>query len=253
MDDKIDSSFCDIVISFLPRPDTENIVNVEPSGITETSSEQHTAVVKIYYLQLDFERNILKSGEGIHSYPKFTWTTFYLDKIATDDQLKMAIKYGLGHAFGMGNYVILDQGLDNGTVGIGKPPSIMVNRIMPIDYNEFEITPIDIEELKSLYGNLGFESESNNKTNLDQSTFYKNKFKSELAIGSVSAETFDQTMLYFKNNGEMNVAENGKFLGHVIMPSWFKKNITWWLDGSITEGEFATSIQYLKENGILTF
>jgi hypothetical protein len=53
------------------------------------------------------------------------------------------------------------------------------------------------------------------------------------------------------NNGIINVPNSNQTNQIMHIPSWFKRNPEWWLDGFISDNEFGSGIQYLIQKGII--
>jgi len=47
-----------------------------------------------------------------------------------------------------------------------------------------------------------------------------------------------------------DLAESGEASGQDI-PAWVKNNARWWVEGTISDNEFVSAIQFLVEQGII--
>lgn len=243
-----DYSKCDITISFKPKP-PDIPASGELVGVT-TYFNNHTANIEIYYRQVVYDKQVSTSKSGGYAYYTSTWTPRYADFLAADPQLRMAIRHELGHSFGLGHYDISDTEMQRWESGQEDLPSIMVKVIVPIGNNFFDITTVDVQQIKSLYGDNGFSSSNNSINVKDVTSNDKDNFKQWL-VGQASKIDLYGNLLHITNGNYVKLPPSYKYSGHVQMPSWFKMNIMWWVDGKISDNEFFASMQYLLDKGIL--
>lgn len=153
-----DSSKCDIQISFLSSP-TNTPDTIEPVGYTQYNFTNHTAKIVIYYQQLVFSIIDHETSDSRYIYHQYTPVSQYFNKVAPDSQLRMTFDHELGHALGLGHYQITNEEIYN--LESGKElevPSIMVPIVVPAGNTHYSITPVDVQQLKSLYGESGFKT-----------------------------------------------------------------------------------------------
>lgn len=153
-----DSSKCDIQISYLPSP-TNTPDSKEPVGYTQYDFENHKAKIVIYYLQLVFSLTDQETRDSNYIYHNYIPVSQYYNRLAPDSQLRMTFDHEFGHAFGLSHYAIPDSEIND--IESGKEfevPSIMVPVVVPTGNTHYSINPIDIQQLKSLYGESGFKS-----------------------------------------------------------------------------------------------
>lgn len=153
-----DSSKCDIQISYLPSP-TSNPDTIEPVGYTQYDFSNHKAKIVIYYQQLVFSLIDQETSDSRYIYHHYIPESQYLNKVAPDTQLRMTFDHELGHALGLGHYTISNEEISN--IVSGKEievPSIMVPIVVPAGNTHYSITPVDVQQLKSLYGETGFKN-----------------------------------------------------------------------------------------------
>ena len=124
---------CDIVVRFFSSVSSDDsyFVGIKSGGVTYYDSNQHKAYVKILY-----DGMMLPQIQGV-------------------------IRHELGHAFGLGHYIVAEGNLKRIAIGLEDSPSIMVG-VVPND-NHYSITPYDTQELKRKYGNEGFQNTENNE------------------------------------------------------------------------------------------
>jgi hypothetical protein len=163
-----DYTKCDITVSYEPQPNS-TVSDTEPIGVTQYDFQNHKASIIIYYNLVDYYTEIHAQ------YEKFA--PYYTDKFASDAQLQFTIRHELGHAFGLGHYVentttsyspiICSYNCNSNppNFDVGKDlvdtPSLMITGIGPIGYdqaNKIHVKPQDVDELKSLYGESGFNA-----------------------------------------------------------------------------------------------
>jgi hypothetical protein len=71
--------------------------------------------------------------------------------------------------------------------------------------------------------------------------------------GKISDDTFGNTIQYLINTGIIQKAnENRTSLDQTVhIPTWFKNNAGWLVDGQISYSDFISEIQYLLKNGMI--
>ena len=124
------SDGCNITLQFVANPTPAQQNSPDVMGVTYLHTD-HTAHVEIFYNSADTEGELL-------------WT----------------IKHELGHAFGLGHYMITKDERDQNFV-YSKSIMIPISLTPWVDSGATmdvrpTITPMDIEQLKSLYNNQGF-------------------------------------------------------------------------------------------------
>ena len=75
------------------------------------------------------------------------------------------------------------------------------------------------------------------------------------ADGRISGQEFARSIQYMMAEGIVVVpgggGPEGSGGGEVSIPAWVKDSARWWADGRISDGEFASGIQYMVEAGII--
>ena len=75
------------------------------------------------------------------------------------------------------------------------------------------------------------------------------------ADGRISGQEFARSIQYMMAEGIVVVpgggGPEGSGEGEVSIPAWVKDSARWWADGRISDGEFASGIQYMVEAGII--
>lgn len=283
------SDLCNIVIQFQPAPLTNQQTAdiVDPVGITTWNFETHTASIVIYYDMIDYNTSVTYSSDQVGLNPitqseavrnggfiHYSGTPYYSNSLASDPQLNMAIRHELGHAFGLGHYIMSDTEMKEWDTGQIDPPSIMIPNLPPQGYNEFAITTIDIKQLKSLYSSSGFggtispQNTTQDTTQITQTTpplpqpqtlpspipsWIKNNAK-WWSQGQVSDDEFVKGIQYLVQDGIIQIPQTqaSPSEGSQQIPQWVKNTAGWWADGQVSDADFVKAVQYLVSSGIIT-
>ena len=157
------TSTCDVVIDFARKPvDPQEQLKV--IGITEFIKEKSQSFITIYYLQI----NTCKKSDNYYIYI----FPCYGNEMRTTDQIGTTLRHEFGHTLGLGHYSadnpeVTKQWAKNGV----DAPSVMV----PFDYENTKlvnIKPIDVEKVRSIYGEKGFLSPGD-QTKIQTDSKYK--------------------------------------------------------------------------------
>lgn len=256
-----DKSVCDISIYFKRKPvDTGQIF--QEAGFTKPDKLNKKAYIEIYYLgvSINTEQKLVGSDSN-YNYYETTSTPYFTGYLAADPQIDMTIRHELGHAIGLGHYIVNNDELSAITTGKEDLPSIMVTNIIPYGVLHYSITPNDVNEVRSIYDNKGFGTathvSSKESTNLELVT--KTSIPSTVkntakwwAEGSIQDSDFIQGIQYLIQQGIMKIpptTSNSSSSQHV--PVWVKNNAGWWAQGQISDDEFVKGIEYLIQSGII--
>ena len=246
---------CDVVIKFFPKPPDEEKYKV--AGTTNTD-DLNKIITTIYYLDIEQERTVelVQGYYGSYNVPIIKYS--YSDRFMPETPLMMIIKHELGHALGLGHYIVEDENrLQRWYDGIERPPSIMIP-IKPIKIIDASITQLDIEKVISIYGREGFNLEG-----IEQEAsvtvlpdWVKNSAR-WWADGLISDGDFTQTIQYLIQNKIMVIPVGDLDYSDLLVtdyepiPEWIQNNAGWWADGLISDGDFISGIKYLVEQGII--
>ena len=155
-----DYTKCDITIHFLPRPQTKDEEFVA-LGITIPNFETGKTNIEIYYLDFQPNWKMVTWWEGNIEYYTYVDEPYYTGNLATDTQLAITIRHEIGHSFGLGHYVVSYERRENIVKGMEDMPSIMIDTATILGVTHYDITSFDTGEIKSIYGQGGFDTVSN--------------------------------------------------------------------------------------------
>ncbi|HJU12893.1 MAG TPA: hypothetical protein VJ792_00360 [Candidatus Nitrosotalea sp.] len=274
-----DSSGCDISVNFKPSPDDPNEKFVE-AGVT-SYRDFPKVTVTIYYLGVGLKeqyQTFWQNGTLYYAYQPIPYFTGYL---ASSPQLDMTIRHELGHALGLGHYIVRDDELVKIVQGTEDMPSIMVTTVFAYGVTHFDITPLDVQEVRSIYGQGGIQEKppqspgvgqgsiplpaTNNATVTQNATAPSSRvqeIKSQLpqwiktvarwwSEGKVSDGDFAGSMGYLVGQGILKVPKVQAVLPSGQIPPWVVQNAGQWADGKISDYEFLRGIQYMVGSGII--
>lgn len=275
-----DSSKCDITISYIPSP-TSSPDAQEPVGVTTYDFANHKAQIVIYYLKMTWDLKTTETRDRNYIYYHYTPIFSYVaNQLATEQQIGTTISHELGHAFGLGHYVISEQEMDNLVNGNGGSiPSMMVPIVIPQSGNYYGITQSDIQQLKSLYGTNGFNSVIQPQTSppISQTVMPSqpvrlpaiNDTSNQLpslktipswvknnayywSIGNMGDDDFVKGIQYLIQQKIITIPETTQGTSSQnTIPNWIKKDAKLWAQGELTDDDFTKTIQYLITNGII--
>lgn len=150
-----DDSTCDITIHYEREPLDPN-EQFQEAGVTNFSYSNQANII-IYYLGVDVKQGEMLVGhDANYNYYQYQYTPFYTNHLASYPQLDMTIRHEVGHALGLGHYIVSSADLQKIITGQEDTPSIMVQDIINNGVVHYSITPLDVNEIKSIYGDNGF-------------------------------------------------------------------------------------------------
>ncbi|OLE44919.1 MAG: hypothetical protein AUF73_00710 [Thaumarchaeota archaeon 13_1_20CM_2_39_11] len=252
---------CNIAMIFLPQPENESDYGL--LGYTVHNKTAGTAGIAIYYMKFELTWQRDTEGNIVYEQP----IVYYSPNIvAPDSTFGATIRHELGHAFGLGHYTVSEEEVHRYAQGDAVPPSIMVpsEHEYPLHY---QITPLDVREIKEKYGLDGFPVQSappqtvraNSNAQGSQAiqssivipSWIKNNAK-WWSQGAVSDDDFIKGIQYLIKNGIMKIpyGQSSASPSHQI-PVWVKNNAAWWASDQISDDDFVKGIQYLISNGII--
>ncbi len=237
-----DYTKCDITIHYLPQPQ-ESSNGFIATGVTIPNFETGKTNIEIYYL--DVQSNWVKTEwtENGQGYYQYVDKPYYTGLVATSTQLDSTIRHEMGHSFGLGHYIVPYDMLQNIINGLVDMPSIMIDTVTVLGVKHYDITPLDVAQIKSIYGSGGFDNQvkptsgyqrvhllstdkqsyqPGEKITLDinTSTFGENSFAEILVIDSNN--TMIENLGVYKSNSTISFdnmyQKNGNYLAELINP-----------------------------------
>ncbi len=232
---------CDISIKYFPEP-AKSSNGFIATGITIPNFETGKTDIEIYYL--DVQPNWTKEEwtAGNQMYYEYIDKPQYTGLVATSTQLDSTIRHEMGHSFGLGHYIVPQDELHNIINGLEDMPSIMIDTVTVLGVKHYDITPLDIAQIKSIYGNGGFDNQVQQKNGYQrvyQLGMSKQSYQLDEAITlNVNTNLFDNNsvaeILVIDSNNTMidnfgisksnsaislgNTYKNGKYLVELINP-----------------------------------
>ena len=189
--DGIDASAnCEIKIFYYNKPEIPLLENIA-LGIAELDPLTDKWEIKIYYSETKLKKK---------SDTKYYWyELYYTDNLKTQQELGTTIRHEVGHALGLGHYTADDVLVSlEWSKGKRPAPSIMVPFHAEFS-DEQKIVPLDIDKLRSIYGENGFTTFSD----VDEFETYK-------AQMFIEKDYFDDGLSYYekylKNNPKIGRA-----------------------------------------------
>lgn len=208
---------CNIIFYYklLDSPDVQLFFGA--AGVTNVDNLRHKAIIEIFY-----------------------------DSSAKTTLYGMSIRHELGHALGLGHYIVSDEELKRVASGAQDYPSIM----FPIYNwsNDYSITPVDIRAIHNIYGDSGFilsKADSSPKFQYIPDSI-KEIAKAESGDGSLTYPSTARMLLnYMIFDGLIQVPStydltNDKF---VLTDNVNSEIIEPWLDHKISDFQFLSLLQ----------
>lgn len=229
--EQYDSKFysnCDVIIRYITSYSEDAVhYGLYKGGVTTFDYNTNKAYIKIFFSDMD------------------------------QYQLGNAIRHEIGHAMGLGHYnVASDEQLRIDT-GSEDTPSIMYPHMIISNY--YSINPVDVNEVKRIYGLDGFHLANHVTVNSTIPLWIKNDAidccstnRGFHIVDSVLLRDMTITGLIQSKD---SVFQDGVDSGHSLRYQFvdqFKNYITEdWVDGTISDKQFLSKMQYLLDHGRL--
>lgn len=242
---------CNVIVRFYNSASTDDhyFVGIKSGGVTYYDFSQHRVYIKILY-----DDALLPKIQGV-------------------------IKHELGHAWGLGHYITSEPQLERVALGLEDSPSIMIG-VVP-GSNHYEITALDIEELKNKYASDSFQNDIvYHEPSISQKYFVsQNQLKEHVKSSTQNnldsnnpGNNFLPLMIHDDASDGTGFVGTGSVLvkdlivgGYLkIPPSIDKNQLTYelplsvryhvvhtWANGDMIDGEFINSLQNMINSGKL--
>lgn len=162
-----DYSKCDITIHYLPKPENKDIEFVA-AGVTIPNFETNKTNIEIYYYDIQPNWKKIEWTENNQDYYSYVNEPKYTGFVATNTQLDSTIRHEIGHSLGLGHFFVPYPELQKIIKGIEDMPSIMIDTVTVLGVTHFDITPLDVWEMKSIYGDSGFDHQVTKNTGIQR-------------------------------------------------------------------------------------
>jgi len=192
------ASNCDIKIFFEPKPAIP-VLEHYALGLAEFDPISDTWIVTIYYLEVKLEY----TTEIVGGTRYYWYEPYYTENLRTNQEFGTTIRHEVGHALGLGHYTADDVSVSlEWSKGKKPAPSIMIPFHAEVS-DEQKIVPLDIDKLRSIYGENGFTTFSN----VDEFESYKAQmliekdyFEDALSYTEkyLKSNPSDEELLYYK-------------------------------------------------------
>jgi len=236
-----DYSKCDITINYFPEPQ-KNPNGFIATGVTIPNFETGKTNIEIYYS--DVQPNWVKKEwvQDNQEYYTYVDMPYYTGRVATSTQLDSTIRHEIGHSLGLGHYIVPNDRLHNIINGLEDMPSIMIDTVTVLGVKHYDITVLDISQIKSIYGDGGFDNQAEPKHQATHqlSTDKKSYQPDESIILDINTSTFTEKsfadILVIDSNNTMienfgisglnstillsdKYQKNGKYIAELINPT----------------------------------
>jgi len=149
---------CDITIHYLPEPEKSSNGFIA-TGITIPNFETGKTNIEIYYSDIQPNWEKVEWTKNNQMYYIYVDKPHYTGLVATSTQLDSTIRHEIGHSFGLSHYIVPYGELQNIVNGLEDMPSIMIDTVTILGVKHYDITSLDVAEIKSIYGDGGFDNQ----------------------------------------------------------------------------------------------
>lgn len=233
-----DYSKCDITIHYFPEPE-KNSDGFIAAGITIPNFETSKTNIEIYYSDLQSNWEKVEWTENGQRYYTYVNKPYYTGLVATSTQLGSTIRHEVGHSLGLGHYIVPQEELQNIINGLEDMPSIMIDTVTVLGVKHYDITLLDVEEIKSIYGNGGFDNQVLSKSkyqrvhqlSTDKQTYLPSEnIKLSVNTNLFSEKSFAEILIIDSNNHLIENFGISKSNSTIPLSDKYQKNGTYWAE-----------------------
>ena len=233
-----DYSKCDITIHYFPEPD-KNLKGFIAAGVTIPNFETDKTNIEIYYSDIQPNWEKVEWIENSQRYYTYVDKPYYTGLIATSTQLGSTIRHEMGHSLGLAHYIVPYEELQNIINGLEDMPSIMIDTVTVLGVKHYDITPLDVTEIKSIYGDGGFDNQVQPKfgyQRVHQLSMAKQTYQSyERIMLNINTYTFNEKSFaeILVIDSDSHLIENfGIFKSNSTVPlsDKYQKDETYWAE-----------------------
>ena len=231
-------SKCDITIHYFPEPD-KNSNKFIAAGITIPNFETKKTDIEIYYSDLQSNWKKVEWTENSQKYYTYVNKPYYTGLVATSTQLGSTIRHEIGHSLGLGHYIVPQGELQNIINGLEDMPSIMIDTVTVLGVKHYDITPLDVTQIKSIYGYNGFDNQTPEKVGYQrvhqlsvskQTYLPSEKITLNINTDSYTEKSFAEILVI---DSENHLKENfgiSKSNATISLAGNYQKNGTYWAE-----------------------
>src|SRR5574340_54327 len=228
-----DYSKCDITINYFPEPQ-KGPNGFIATGVTIPNFETGKTNIEIYYS--DIQPNWVKKEWVQNNQVYYTYVDmpYYTGLVATSTQLDSTIRHEIGHSFGLGHYIVPYDRLHNIINGLEDMPSIMIDTVTVLGVKHYDITPLDVSQIKSIYGDGGFDNQAEPKhqqthqLNTDKKLYHPNEnILLDIDTRTFTEKSFAEILVIDSNNTMIENFGVSKLNSTILLSDKYQKNGTY--------------------------
>ena len=233
-----DYTKCDITINYLPEPE-KNSNGFIAAGVTIPNFETSKTNIEIYYSDIQPNWVQVEWTKDSQRYYTYVNKPYYTGLVATSTQLDSTIRHEIGHSLGLGHYIVPYEQLRSIVNGLEDMPSIMIDTLTVLGVKHFDITPLDVSQIKSIYGEGGFDNQVKPQFGHQRShqlTMNKQSYQPNEAItlnintDGFAANSFAEILVIDSNNHLIENFGISKSNSTVSLSNKYQKDGNYWAE-----------------------
>jgi hypothetical protein len=199
---------CDITIHYFPEPE-KSPNGFIATGITIPNFDTGKTNIEIYYSDIQPNWEKVEWVENNQMYYTYVDKPYYTGLVATSTQLDSTIRHEIGHSLGLAHYIVSYDELQNIINGLEDMPSIMIDTVTILGVKHYDITLLDVAEIKRIYGDGGFDNQLQSKygyqhvhqLSMDKQTYQPDeKIKLNINTNTFGQKSFAEILAIDSNN-----------------------------------------------------